>query len=268
MRQDQGHHEPGTVVQERGHVDPLVPPQQKREQIRLPELVRLRALKPPRGRPGLRPRQGRRRAQALRVQDPPHRALRHAQGVKPLEDVPDPPGPDLRVRPPDRHHGLPSRLGPRRGNRERRRHREQPVHPACPIPTHPQDRRVRADPAGPRHRRQSQPLLDHRPGHPQSDFQGPRRSGGPPAGRSRPPGACRCLARHLSPPCGPPCPARRGTGAKGLSGRPKGHPLVRGAGTRARVSRRWGRLGSATCRIGGRPPWRPHGHCAERRVER
>jgi hypothetical protein len=65
MGEDQRHHEPGTVVEERGDIDPLVPSQQKREQIRLPELIRLRALKPPLGRPRLRPCRGRWRAETF-----------------------------------------------------------------------------------------------------------------------------------------------------------------------------------------------------------
>jgi hypothetical protein len=42
-----GHHQrydvPRVVVHEGGHVQPLVPPQQKREDVRLPELIRFRA---------------------------------------------------------------------------------------------------------------------------------------------------------------------------------------------------------------------------------
>jgi hypothetical protein len=33
------------IVEERGYIDPLVSPQQEREQVRLPQLVRLGALK-------------------------------------------------------------------------------------------------------------------------------------------------------------------------------------------------------------------------------
>jgi hypothetical protein len=55
MGQDQGDDEAGAVIEERGDVHPLVAPQEKREQVGLPELVRLRPLEPPPGRPRLRP---------------------------------------------------------------------------------------------------------------------------------------------------------------------------------------------------------------------
>jgi hypothetical protein len=44
MRHHQRHEVPRVVVHEGGHVQTLVPPQKKREDVRLPELIRLRAL--------------------------------------------------------------------------------------------------------------------------------------------------------------------------------------------------------------------------------
>jgi hypothetical protein len=44
MRHRQAHQVTGVIVQERRHIDPLVPPQQEREQVRLPQLVRLGTL--------------------------------------------------------------------------------------------------------------------------------------------------------------------------------------------------------------------------------
>jgi hypothetical protein len=44
MRHYQGNEVPRVVVHEGGHVQPLMPPQEKREDVRLPELVRFRAL--------------------------------------------------------------------------------------------------------------------------------------------------------------------------------------------------------------------------------
>jgi hypothetical protein len=44
MRHRQAHQIPGVIVQERRHIDPLVPPQKERKEVRLPQLVRLRPL--------------------------------------------------------------------------------------------------------------------------------------------------------------------------------------------------------------------------------
>lgn len=45
MRHRQTHKISGVIIQERRHIDPLVAPQQEREQVRLPQLVRLGAFK-------------------------------------------------------------------------------------------------------------------------------------------------------------------------------------------------------------------------------
>lgn len=44
MRHRQTHQIARVIVQERGHVNPFMPPQQEREQVRLPQLVRFGAL--------------------------------------------------------------------------------------------------------------------------------------------------------------------------------------------------------------------------------
>jgi hypothetical protein len=44
MRHRQAHQVTGVIIQERGHIDPLVSAQQEREQVRLPQLVRLGTL--------------------------------------------------------------------------------------------------------------------------------------------------------------------------------------------------------------------------------
>jgi hypothetical protein len=50
MRHHQRHEVPRVVVHESGHVKTLMPPQEKREDVRLPELVRLRSLESVLGR--------------------------------------------------------------------------------------------------------------------------------------------------------------------------------------------------------------------------
>jgi hypothetical protein len=60
------------IIQERRDVEPLVPSQQKREQIRLPQLVRLGSLEASRERLLARLR-GSTFAQAFRVQHSAHR---------------------------------------------------------------------------------------------------------------------------------------------------------------------------------------------------
>jgi hypothetical protein len=82
VRQRVRHDEARVVVHETGQVEPLVPAQEKREDVRLPELVGLRTLETPRAvlvglrlRPCLRD-------QSLLVQDPPHLCLAHPE---PLE---------------------------------------------------------------------------------------------------------------------------------------------------------------------------------------
>jgi hypothetical protein len=106
VRQPVRHDEARVVVHEGREVQPLVAPQQKREDVRLPELVRLRPLEAPRRvlsrsthRPALH--------QPRLVQDPPHLRLRHAQRLEARQRVPDPPRPVLRVRFPHRHDRVP-----------------------------------------------------------------------------------------------------------------------------------------------------------------
>jgi hypothetical protein len=44
MRHRKAHEITGVIIQERRHIDALVSPQQEREQVRLPQLVRLSTL--------------------------------------------------------------------------------------------------------------------------------------------------------------------------------------------------------------------------------
>jgi hypothetical protein len=91
------HNEPRVVVHERRQVQALVPAQQEREDVRLPELIRRRPLEAPRRVLARSRRRRRLRQQPLLVQDPPHLCLRDAQRLEPREHVPDAPRPVLGV---------------------------------------------------------------------------------------------------------------------------------------------------------------------------
>jgi len=104
VRDHQRHQVPRVVVHERGHVQPLVSTQQKREDVRLPQLIRLGALKGSLRRLRL----GRRRGHCLEhpflVQNPPHRLLSNRQVLKSPQLVTDPSCATLRVIPSRLHH--------------------------------------------------------------------------------------------------------------------------------------------------------------------
>jgi len=78
--------ETAVVVHEDADVQPLVAPQPKREDVRLPQLVRRRALEAPRTVLARR-RRARRGDQPLLVEDPPDLLFGHADGLKPREHV-------------------------------------------------------------------------------------------------------------------------------------------------------------------------------------
>jgi hypothetical protein len=123
VRQRVRHDEARVVVHERRQVEPLVPPQKKREDVRLPQLVRHRPLETPRRVLPRRLLSRPIRQQPLFVQDPSHHRLRHPQRLEALQHVADPSRPVLRV--------LPPKLGYRLALRRRRcrRFRFRPHHP-------------------------------------------------------------------------------------------------------------------------------------------
>jgi hypothetical protein len=92
VRQRESHDETRVVVHEGRQIEPLMASEQKREDVRLPQLIRRRALEAPRGalpavhgpghRRGLHPR--------LR-QDASHRTRRHPQRFESLHQIADPP---------------------------------------------------------------------------------------------------------------------------------------------------------------------------------
>lgn len=97
--------EPTVVIHEHAHVKALRAPQPEREDVRLPELVRRRALEPAR-LVLARPRRRRCLDQALVVEDATHLLLRHAERLEPRQHVTDPPGPPRFVFTLQRHYSL------------------------------------------------------------------------------------------------------------------------------------------------------------------
>ena len=97
VRHHQAHQISRVIIQERRHVHPLLAPQKKREQIRLPQLIGLGALKAPLR--GLRPRlcPHSRRRKPLLLQHPAHRRLRGPDPEEAPHHVPDPAAAGLRL---------------------------------------------------------------------------------------------------------------------------------------------------------------------------
>ncbi len=128
--------EPRVVVHERREVEPLVAPQQEREDVRLPELVRLCPLEAPlRVLPS-----GRRFAlleEALLVKDPPDRGLSDSERREPAQHVGDPPRAVLGMLLLQRRDRLASRVRRLRCGRPHERLRDQPVQPALAVAPHP-----------------------------------------------------------------------------------------------------------------------------------
>lgn len=101
MRHRETHHVARVIVEEGGHVHPLVPPQQEREEIRLPQLVGLGALEalrlPARLRHALRLR-ARDLGAASRLEHAAHRRLRGPEPEEATHDVTNPAAARLRIR--------------------------------------------------------------------------------------------------------------------------------------------------------------------------
>jgi hypothetical protein len=90
MRHRKAHEVTGVIIEERGHIDPLVSPQQERKEVRLPQLVRLGALEVLHRLLAARPLRRRLCLDALRPQHPPHRSLGSAEAQKPPHHIADP----------------------------------------------------------------------------------------------------------------------------------------------------------------------------------
>ena len=113
MRHRKAHEVAGVIVQECRHVDPLVSAQQEREQIRLPQLVRLGTLEVLHLDLLSHSALGRLRLDPLGSQHPSHRRLRRADPQKPPHHIADATVPSarcLRTRCEDRLRALIGRL--------------------------------------------------------------------------------------------------------------------------------------------------------------
>ena len=98
VRHHQAHQVARVIIQERRHVHPLVFPEQKREEVRLPQLIGLRALEAPLLRLGLRPRRlALVRNRRLRRKHPAHRRLGGPDAKEAREHITNAPAPRLRV---------------------------------------------------------------------------------------------------------------------------------------------------------------------------
>lgn len=178
MRHGETHQVARVIIQERRHVEPLVPAQQKREQVRLPQLVGLRPLEALLAPLRLGACRGPLSGHSLRAQNPSHRGLGSANAEKAPHHIANAPTARLRIGRFHRHDrralafaraiGLARRrsLAVLKGNSSAR-----------PVALHPaQRRRVRhaelgCDLTG------AQPFLNHTPCHGQPHIQGPSSSG-------------------------------------------------------------------------------------------
>jgi len=97
MRDRKTHQIPGVIVQERRNIQPLVPAKQEREQIRLPQLVRLRPLEVLHLHLAPYPSLCRLRLDAFGLQHPAHGRRRHADTQKSPHQVPDAPASGTRA---------------------------------------------------------------------------------------------------------------------------------------------------------------------------
>jgi hypothetical protein len=104
------HHEPRVVVHEAYEIEPLVPAQQEREDVRLPQLVGLRPLEAPFGVIACRLLLVRLEQTRL-VQDAPNRRLADANRLEAPQHVRDAPRPVLRVLLLHRRHRCSPRVG-------------------------------------------------------------------------------------------------------------------------------------------------------------
>jgi len=136
------------VVHEGCHVHALVAPQQKGEDVRLPELVRLGALEAPRRVLSLRRRRRTLGEKPLLVQDASDRRLADPKALEALEDVAEAARPILRVLGAQRRDRRARLRVPRDTSRRRRsrRLRHQRVHPTGLVQRLPLPDRVRMDP--------------------------------------------------------------------------------------------------------------------------
>jgi len=150
------------VVHEGGHVEALVAAQQEREDVRLPELIGLRALEPPR-RVFARTGWSLRLDETGLVQDPAHGGLGHAECLHACEQVSDAPRTQLRICLPHRDDGLAlSLVGRRRPPRPDSRRRPEGIRATIAVGLHPLADGSRGEPEVPSDRRLARAVVDDR----------------------------------------------------------------------------------------------------------
>ena len=231
VRHREAHQEPRVIVEERRHVHPLVAAQQEREQVRLPQLVRLRPLEARRcrSRPRLEPR-CRWRPHLLLAQHPAHRRRRGAEPEEAAHHVADPAAPRLRLLCLHREDRPATWivLAAAAGRAARHCGLERGA-AAVAVPRAPLDRRRVTDAEPLRHLARREVLVHHRPRDRQSHVRRPGLSARAPntVPRRRP--ARPLLACHLSSPSLPVRQANPATSARELSHRKNAHQVVRTA---------------------------------------
>lgn len=159
VREVMRHDEARVVVHESGQVQPLVTTQQEREDVRLPELIRLCAFEPTRWMLA-RSRHFAWLDEPRLVQDPPHLGLRHAERFEARQRISNPSRPVLRMCLSVRHHCRALRF-----SRDRRPcsrcslGRCPPFRLLLPVHPHPLAHRGRAQPERAADRRPCCPLV-------------------------------------------------------------------------------------------------------------
>lgn len=214
MRQRQAHQVARVIVQEGRDIHPLVSAQQKREQVRLPQLVRLSTLEAHELALRLRPHARARGQLAVLMQHSAHRCRRSSHTQKAPHHIPDATRAGLRLRRMRRQNRRIARVRQPRLAVLATLGRAQRRLAALAIALHPLHRcRVRH--AQPRSRLcGAHLLLDHRPRQPDAHVQWPASSTRTRRSTHALVVLRSVLATHLSTPLLPPQQAVRKTSAR------------------------------------------------------
>ncbi|HZS68712.1 MAG TPA: hypothetical protein VFA72_16485 [Burkholderiales bacterium] len=111
VRHHQAHEVARMVIQERRDVDALMAPEQEREEVRLPELIGLRALEAAISRLRLGFRRRPRLCKALALQQPPYRRIRSPDAKETPHHIADAPASRMGLLALDRKHRLAASIG-------------------------------------------------------------------------------------------------------------------------------------------------------------
>ena len=177
VRHRQAHQIARVIVEKCRHVQPLVPAQQEREQVRLPQLIGLGALEAHFLALRFTLHRCVRLDRALGLEHPLHRARRSAHPQKALHHIADAPAPSLRLRGLGRKDRCAARLT--RGASLAHPHLHRHVRPllsAAPIPLRPLQHRGVGHAKAPRRFPRRDLILNHRARHLQAHIHGPASS--------------------------------------------------------------------------------------------